>query len=164
MILDGREVLFPRVDARESPAAFSLRNQQAEPPQSADAPQHGPPIVVRQGVGDGRGLPRSVERIQEKNRFGRDGENLSAAKFLDEELPPTPGNQEVGISDEPVQSRGGYFFFFVVFLGGLQAGGDWGNPGLFLPVFRFALAFIFFAGIPSSFFRSSYPGREIQVR
>src|SRR5262249_29219763 len=135
----------------EPPPAFARRNQQAEAPKPRDAPQHGPPIVVRQRVGDGRGLPRSVERIQEKNRFGRDGEHLSAAEILDEELPLTPGNQEVEISDEPVQSRGCYFFFFVVFLGGLQAGGDWGNPGLFLPVFRFALAFIFFAGIPSPF-------------
>jgi hypothetical protein len=159
--LDGGEVPFPCVDARDAPPSFAFRNQQAEPPKPTDASQHGPSIVVRQRVGDSRGLPGTVERIQEKDRFGRDGENLSAAKFLDEELPLAPGNQEVGVSDEPVQSGGGYFFFFEVFPG--QTGDVWGNPGFFLPGFRFALAFIFFAGISSSSFRSSYPGREIQV-
>ena len=104
MISGGGEVLFPRFDAREPPPAFSFRNQQAEPPKPPDAPQHGLPIVVRQRVGDGRRSPRTFERIQEKNRFGRDGENLSAVKIFDEELPLTPGNQEVGISDEPVQA------------------------------------------------------------
>ncbi len=147
VILSGGEVLFPGFDARDAPSAFAFRNQQAEAPKPTDAPQHGPSIVVRQRVGDSRGLPGTAERIQEKNRFGRDGESLSAAKFLDKELPLTPGNQEVGISDEPVQSGGGYFFFFEVFPG--QNVGDWGAP-FFLPVFRFAVAFIFFAGISSS--------------
>ena len=124
VILDGGEVLFPGVDARDAPPAFAFRNQQAEAPKPTDASQHGPSIVVRQRVGDSRGLPGTVERIQEKNRFGRDGESLSAAKFLDKELPLAPGNQEVGVSDEPVQSGRGYFFFFDFFPG--QNVGDWG--------------------------------------
>ena len=146
VILDGGEVLFPCVDARDAPPSFTLRNQQAEAPKPTDAPQHGSRVVVRQRVGDSRGLPGTAERIQKKNRFGRDGESHSAAKFLDKELPLAPGNQEVGVSDEPVQSGRGYFFFFDFFPQNLA---DWG-PVFFLPAFRFAVAFIFFAAMPSS--------------
>ena len=116
VILDGGEVLFPGFDARDAPSAFAFRNQQAEAPKPTDASQHGPSIVVRQRVGDSRGLSGTAERIQEKNRFRRDGESLSAAKFLDKELPLTPGNQEVGISDEPVQAAR-LLFLFRRFLG-----------------------------------------------